>query len=200
MRLDAKVVLLPVWLLEVAKARGIPQRLLTDIKQLLEYFTKEDIISYLVVNKIFQQGLDEDDMELVYISKSLHPFDLIEYNEKLNLDDVKFIKLLQDIKNEVLINLNDSEVNHNLKLKELMFSKSYHTPQLPYEYYVKDLYSIDDNVYGLTFTMSEKSEAIRHKSLTDKVRMLHNTYPYVDVCHTPLFKEWCKSLQYDIPS
>lgn len=201
MQLDGELVAVPVWLRQVANHYGIPLCDLLDITKLEKYLSKDDLINYVVANKLLSETTFTNGSHLIsnaiypYV-ETLRPVNLMERVSSTASADSRIDKMLKDIEVNSSVFLNNladvSDGRADTKMVELLATKlvTQDEPQVELSNYVLDIFEIKDCVFGLSVRPRDNVDL--NVELERSLRVLNRQYKYEDVCQTELFRYWCE--------
>ena len=204
MQLDGRLVVVPLWLREAVKEKGLPLSSLVNLNELSEHFSADDIISYHGVNKLFRalnQSYETagDHRRFKCYSELFENTDLLEHAKSL-IDQDSYVadvdnKLLSGIEEGALVFLEEAEGMDTLVSTITSVSygpRSFNNTNV----YVIKLFHIENQVFGLTL---QPYDGIGIDSELDalerSVELLLTHYKYEEVCQTQIFHRWCLIIQ-----
>lgn len=206
MQLKGRLVIVPFWLKETIVQYGLPMTSLLNLNELSEHFSKDDIISYHGVNKLFchlnmESDSDLDQDRLLCYSKIMKHIDLVQESKSSvdasMLDSAAKNKFLNDIESEGLVFLKSNSVNPIDNFNDVVSSPAYlgGTPRDTH-HYVVNLFHIDDQNFGLTLKLYDGVQTdVELVALDNNIQLLFTHYKYEEVCKTQIFHRWCYRLK-----
>lgn len=200
MKLDGNIVVVPLWMINSIKEKGVAISSLSDVYELQDHFSFDDMVSFYSVNGIFKdfnlQGLDYKLRDQLNCYGNLFKiFDLkpcsLGNNEHLNKK-----VLHSNILTESLVFL--KELDGMRDLFDIMSTPSYLPSNVNPNSYVINLFHIQDRTYGLTFKPHDGIEMdIELTALSNNMKMLLTHYTYEQVFQTEIFHRWCSVIAYN---
>lgn len=204
MQLDGRLVVVPLWLLEAMKQKGLPLSNLVNLNELTEHFSGDDITSYHGVNKLFQSVNQayiaaSDVQQFKCYGELFDNIDLLEHSKSL-LDEDSYTanvgkKLLSGIEEGGLVFLEEAEGVNTLidTLASVSFGPRATSNT---NVYVINLFHIENETFGLTLKpydgVGTDSELA---ALDGNVELLLTHYKYEEVCQTQIFHRWCLKIK-----
>ncbi len=204
MQLDGRLVIVPLWLLEATKQKGLPLSNLVNLNKLAEHFSGDDITSYHGVNKLFcslnqaYESANESQQFKCY-GELFNNIDLLEHSKALVDQDSYVVhrenELLSGIEEGGLVFLENAEGVNTLvdTLTSVAFGPR---PSRNTNVYVINLFHIENGTFGLTLKpydgVNTDSELA---ALETNVELLLTHYKYEEVCQTQIFHRWCLKIK-----
>lgn len=193
MKFNGVLIAIPDWLKDSYKLKGFNLKDCITLSELLECYTKEDVINLVTINQLLKDGKYVDSIILStslfpYVN-TLKPVDLIKVfsHYELNSD------LLNDIEKNALVKLKTDKTKAlsdrtEDKLIQLMKGVIPNEDSFSNKY-VPVIFHIENELFGLTF--EELPSEYSNEDLTNvsnNIKELCKEYKYEDVCNTTLMQ------------